>query len=47
MRYGPGTNFIPYNTGDHHHIVGLMNPVVEPNPKATTMFGTDWLAFYM
>lgn len=47
MSNGPGTTFLPHNTGDHYHIGGLFDPANEPNPKATSMFGSDWFAFYM
>ena len=47
MSNGPGSNFISYGTGDHFHIIGLSMPDVEPNPKHTAMFGSDWFAFYM
>ncbi|WP_028980308.1 hypothetical protein [Sporocytophaga myxococcoides] len=47
MSSGPGTAFLPYTTGSHYHIVGLMDPATEPNPQATSMFGSDWFAYYM
>lgn len=47
MSNGPGTNFISYGTGSHYHIMGFLMPEVEPNPKHSAMFGSDWFAFYM
>lgn len=47
MSNGPGTGFISYGTGSHYHIMGFLMPDLEPNPKHTAMFGTDWFAFYM
>ena len=47
MSNGPGTNFISYGTGSHYHILGLFRPMEEPNPKHSSMFGSDWFGFYM
>jgi hypothetical protein len=47
MSSGPGTSFIAPAVGAHYHIHGLADPVAEPNPRATAMFGYDWFAFYM
>ena len=49
MSTGPWTQPIPYDgqgaseSARHYHIVGLYDPATEPNPKASSMFGTDWL----
>ncbi len=49
MSTGPWTLPISYDgqgaseSSRHYHIVGLFDPATEPNPKASSMFGTDWL----
>jgi hypothetical protein len=49
MSTGPGSGPIPYDgrgaseSSRHYHIMGFIDPKLEPNPRATSMFGTDWL----
>lgn len=47
MSAGPRTAFLTPEAMAHYHINGLADPVAEPNPCATAMFGYDWFAFYM
>jgi hypothetical protein len=54
MSDGPGTPAIPYSrsttvseSAKHYHIDGLYNPAIEPNPRATFMYGTDWIYVFM
>jgi hypothetical protein len=44
---GPNGSPPPSESSRHYHIMGLMDPVAEPNPHASYMFGTDWLYVYM
>jgi len=52
MSNGPGTGPLPYiapktptpsESSYHYHIGGLLHPATEPNPKASSMSGRDWL----
>jgi hypothetical protein len=47
MSSGPRTSFLTPAEGAHYHINGLADPVAEPNPHVSAMFGYDWFAFYM
>jgi len=44
---GPNAGTSPSEGSRHFHIMGLMDPKLEPTPHATFMFGTDWMYVYM